>query len=381
MRIRPLLLAGVALGVFAAVGAASAAEVTPGGGLDITLSGQFRTGVVFGGSELINGATDPGYGFYTNNRLFMDVRGKDDDSLTEYGGRIRFRLDNDRGNADNVSFNPINGLRTEGATSLIDRSWLFVRGDWGEIRFGNEVGPADEMKVGSYTIAAGTAGIDGDFNPATRNRVYTYTAPLSGAATKIVYYTPEVAGFQAGVSFAPDDNAAGLLFQNNDSELGGEQHLEAGISYAGGFSGFDILASVTASAAKVNIAGATPGSIIKGQDINGVMGGVSVGFAGFSVAGAYGTNGGDIADIDYWNIGIAGALGPTKLSLEYSTGSGDAIVGGVATDDTDPTAIVASATVGLMPGLSLMTNVGLYDPDVPRYDASFAGLMAIDVKF
>ena len=362
MRIKTLLLAGVASGVVAASGVANAADVMPGGALDIKLSGQFRAGVLFGEHDVISGggpfAGDPGYGMYTNNRLIMNVSGKDDGSLTEYGGRIRFRLDNGRGSDNN----------------LIDRSWLFLRGGWGDFRAGNLEGPGDEMKVFSSTIAAGTGGVDGDFDPAFNNPIFTYTVPLSGAATKVVYYTPSLGGFQAGVSFAPDDNAGGLISQNNDEDNGGRQHVEGGISYKGGLAGFDLLASVTGSTAKITRGTDTD------ADLNGVMGGVSVGFGGFNVAGAYGVNGGDVPDVDYWNIGIGGAFGPAKLSLEYATASGDVTTNGL-TDDTDPTAIVASATMGLMPGMSLMTDIGLYDPDLPNQDESFAGLVAIDIQF
>ncbi|WP_027133060.1 porin [Geminicoccus roseus] len=351
MRIKTLLLAGVASGVVAASGAANAAEVMPGGALDITLSGQFRSGVVFGENDSLSG-NDPGYGMYSNNRLFVDVRGKDDGSLMEYGGRFRLRLDN-------------------GRSQFVDRGWLFIRGGWGEVRVGNEVGPADNSKVISSTIAAGTGGVDGDFNPAFDNPIYTYVVPLSGAATKVVYYTPEIAGFQAGVSFAPDDDAGGLISQNDDSDGGGRQHVEGAVTYKGAFSGVDILASVTGATAKVG-----PDN----EDTNGLAGGVSVGFGGFNVAGSYGYRGGDTPDVDFWNVGVGGAFGPAQLSLEYSTASGDATVGGV-TNDTDPTAIVASATMGIMPGVSLLADIGLYDTDLPGADENFAGLVAIDIQF
>jgi hypothetical protein len=361
MRIKTLLLAGVASGVVAASGAASAAEVMPGGALDITLSGQIRAGVLFGENDAISG-NDPGYGMYTNNRVFIDVRGKDDGSLMEYGGRFRLRFDNGRGSDNNI----------------VDRSWLFIRGGWGEVRLGNEVGPADNSKVFSSVIAAGTGGIDGDFNPAFNgsggfSSIYTYVVPLSGASTKGVYYTPEIAGFQAGVSFSPDDDAGGLVGQNDDSDGGGRQHVEGAVTYKGAFSGFDILAGVTGATAKVGE---------DDQDINGISGGLSVGFGGFNVAGAYGTNGGDVEDVDFWNVGIGGAFGPAKLALEYSTASGDATNFDTGeTTGSDPTAIVLSATMGIMPGVSLLSELGMYDSDLPGSDDNFAGLVAVDVQF
>ncbi|WP_191058580.1 porin [Geminicoccus harenae] len=362
MRIKTLLLAGVASGVVAAAGAANAAEVMPGGALDITLSGQLRAGVLFGENDSINGrgpdTGDRGYGMYTNNRFFIDVRGKDDGSLMEYGGRWRLRLDNGRGSENN----------------LVDRSWLFIRGGWGEVRLGNEVGPADNSKVFSSVIAAGTGGIDGDFNPAFNgsngfDSVYTFVVPLSGAATKIVYYTPEIAGFQAGVSFAPDDDAGGLVSQIND-RTGDRDHLEGAVTYRGAFAGVDLLAGVTGSAGKTE----------DGDDFNGISGGLSFGLFGFNLAGAYGYNGGDVPDVNWWNVGIGGAFGPAKLALEYSTANGDS-TNGITTVETDPTAIVLSGTMGIMPGVSFLTELGMYDSDLPGSDDSFAGLVAVDIQF
>ena len=42
-----------------------------------------------------------------------------------------------------------------------DETWLFLRGGFGEVRFGDEDGVVDNSSVGGQTIAAGTGGIDG----------------------------------------------------------------------------------------------------------------------------------------------------------------------------------------------------------------------------
>ncbi len=51
------------------------------------------------------------------------------------------------------------------------------------------------------------------------------------------------------------------------------------------------------------------------------------------------------------------------------------------TSGTKPAAIVASATIGIMPGFSLLTDVGLYDIDLPGSDSNFAGIVAVNVLF
>ena len=42
-----------------------------------------------------------------------------------------------------------------------DETWVFLRGGFGELRFGDEDGPVDNSAVGGFTVAAGTGGIDG----------------------------------------------------------------------------------------------------------------------------------------------------------------------------------------------------------------------------
>ena len=118
------------------------------------------------------------------------------------------------------------------------------------------------------------------------------------------------------------------------------------------------------------------------EDFNGISGGLSFGLFGFNLAGAYGYNGGDVPDVSWWNVGIGGAFGPAKLALEYSTANGDTTNGVTGqTVESDPTAIVLSGTMGIMPGVSLLTELGMYDNDLPGGDDSFAGLVAVDIQF
>ena len=96
---------------------ATAAEVLPGGALDVTMSGFIRFRAH--GGDLDNQRLDPdistGLDFSNDTEVHVIVKGKHDATGTEYGGTVEFEADTNR-------------------TDNTDESWLFVRGGWGEVR-------------------------------------------------------------------------------------------------------------------------------------------------------------------------------------------------------------------------------------------------------
>ena len=76
----------------------------------------------------------------------------------------------------------------------------FLKGGWGEVRMGDQDGVVENSIVGGQTIAVGTGGIDGsDFVilPVVGEAVFP---TRTEDATKIRYYTPSFGGFSLGVS-------------------------------------------------------------------------------------------------------------------------------------------------------------------------------------
>jgi predicted porin len=121
--------------------------------------------------------------FSNDTEVHVILRGKHDASGIEYGGTVEFEADTNR-------------------TDNTDESWIFLRGGFGEFRFGDEDGVADNSAIGAQTIAAGTGGIDGSIVDAVAIGVVFPTN--SNDATKIRYYTPSFGGFQVGVSYTPN---------------------------------------------------------------------------------------------------------------------------------------------------------------------------------
>ncbi len=96
----------------------------------------------------------------------------------------------------------------------IDKAYLFFeRDNFGTVQVGNLKGPEAAMLCGGQQLIGGTTGMDGvvpyDIDFATGLisplNVYGY----SNKATKIVYYTPKMAGFQFGFSLTPDTKHVG----------------------------------------------------------------------------------------------------------------------------------------------------------------------------
>ena len=90
-----------------------------------------------------------------------------------------------------------------------DESYLFFKGDWGTVEIGDNDGAMSTMTYSGEKALSGTGGFDGG---ATKNvnvadAFGAPTGPSTVGATsddsKITYYTPDLSGFQLGVSYTP----------------------------------------------------------------------------------------------------------------------------------------------------------------------------------
>ncbi|MFZ1428297.1 MAG: porin, partial [Geminicoccaceae bacterium] len=189
MQLKKLFLGTSALigaGLLSAGSATSvaAAEVKPGGALDLTITGFLRA-EAFGG-EQDDLHLDPdlarGLDFRNDTEVHVLARAKSEELGLEYGATIEFEADTN-------------------STANTDETWLFLRGGWGELRMGDEDGVVDNSTVGANTIAAGTGGLDGSDAVIAAAPVVFLTN--TNDATKVRYYTPSFGGFSLGASYTP----------------------------------------------------------------------------------------------------------------------------------------------------------------------------------
>jgi hypothetical protein len=326
-----LLGLGLAVAPAPAFAQAEPAMVKPSGALDINLAGFVRFEVNLAEDDFI----DRGYAFETDSEFHVNARGSTESGI-QYGATIEFEAD-------------------EFATNNVDETWIFFRGGWGEVRAGDEDGAADNMKVISSSVAAGTGGLDGDLI----NLGPRIGPTNSGDATKIIYYTPTIAGFQLGASFTPDSGSKGNISPEDNGDV--ENWFEVGLTWGGDFGGFNILAGAVGSFGSGEDGG--------GEDVSSYHGGVKVGFGGFNVAGHIGhdDNG---QETDYFGIGVGYGFGPLNVSAEYGYSDPD---GG-----DDVSFYVVSADMGIMQGVALRGDVGYVDADATD---GVAGVLRVDVAF
>jgi hypothetical protein len=233
-------------------------------------------------------------------------------------------------------------------------------GGFGRVELGREDGAQDVMNIGGEDFQAGTGGIDGDLvNLATT----TNGVIGSGDAAKATYFTPRVAGFQAGISFTPD---TGDTEDGSDDDVGDiENHFGAGVNWTAGLGGADVTATAVASM------GDGEGG---GEDLESYAVGLGAEFGGFGVGAGYVLQE-ELNEGTIINLGAKYGLGPANVSVGYTLDDRDDI-------DITSNIFTVSADVGLMPGVTLKGDLGHNDEDAGAGgDSTTAGVVTIQLDY
>ena len=323
---------------------AAAAEVTPGGALDLTITG-FAGSRRSAASWTIGRWTTPssrGLDFRNDTEVHVLARGKSEQTGLEYGGTIEFEADTNR-------------------TDNTDETWVFLRGGWGELRLGDEDGVVDNSVVGGQTVAPAPA-----VSTARTSVIMRRPGGVPDQhndATKVRYYTPSFGGLSLGVSYTPtqeDFNSGannGQSFANKDGALAmdGQNIFEGALVYNGDLGGVGILASV------VGLYGELKNDAEDDIRRRQVVGSRPVPTSTCSASSSAGSVAHDeVGDTqrDFSTAGIGATLGPVNTSITYgqifntnsdfdeATGIGDKAYN-----------VVFSADVPLAPGLVLAGDV------------------------
>ncbi len=237
-----------------------------------------------------------------------------------------------------------------------------MKGSFGELRFGDDDGAADDMKIGGFSVAVGTGGIDGT----VVDTALVVGPTNSDDATKIVYYTPILGGFQLGVSYTASDNSNGdnLAVTNLD---GFEDWVEAGLTWSGEFGDVALQAGVVGGLAQTNFANGND------DDLETLFVGMQIDAFGMSLAGGLGTEEVAGIDRDWYNLGIKGELGPVALSATWGQARLD--------PGPDPKNLVLGAELGIVPGMSLSGEIAFFDEDRGGPDDGVLGVVRLGIDF
>lgn len=368
-----LLLATTAVAGLALVPSANAAEP-----ITVTLGGTFE---FYSGWRDTDIAGAPSHDFRIDPEILINTKGVADNGLV-YGLKWEVELE---GTA------PPGGTAQGGRNIRTDEMVGYLSGSWGRLEFGDEDGASDRLAI--YAPTVGFAQIDGDYDTFAPGAVSNLRggvispvkAPDSDDATKVTYFTPTFAGFQAAVSYAAENAGANEGDSVNISSRGTtyDDIFEGALQYSNTFSGVGVKASGTIThlnGTSSNAAGA------RVEDVLGWQVGGQLSYAGVTVGGGYVDQGGVRVAISgtsaYGNAQTAAALAPGVTNLEDSWNAGISYVFGpvgvafnYANADTnvngrDIDAYVFGASYTVAPGLVVAADLAFVSNDAVDISAA-----------
>lgn len=233
----------------------------------------------------------------------------------------------------------------EGDGGNADKTFLFVESDdFGRVEMGSNTGAEGALEVDASNIARATGGIEGhwwhyvDVNGVSNtagtnftlsrfklepNLVLDDAEATSQDATKLTYYTPRIAGFQAGVSYLPDTGdlgSASNLSLSNNANAGNDPDFEnvftGGVNYEANIEGIGLTLAAVGETGESEVS--------QREDLNAYSLGGKLEFEGFSIAGNWADQGDSglnsnatVDDQTYWTAGAAYENGPFGISVTY----------------------------------------------------------------
>jgi outer membrane protein OmpU len=346
-----LVSAGV---LFASVSPALAQiEVVMGGFTEFGVLAASRE-ALRGNPDTPTGIADRGYSPFMDNELIITATGVTDTGIT-YGSQIEIEVGTGIEQA---------GLRDRNV--FLDEATLFFSGAFGRLELGRDDGVEDVMFVGGRSAQAGTGGIDGD-NPGT---LAPFTTLFTGDVAKINYFTPRVAGFQLGATFAPDSTDAGGRDSAADPLAAPFENVwSVAGNWVGAFTGVDM----TISATGIFGDAVAPGA----DDLADWSVGAVLGFAGahFGLNYAQRT---DANEADIFSAGIRYGFGPVRASVGWINFNPDAAA------VPNQNVYIVSADMGIFPGVVVKGDIS-YNDDNPRAidgpRSTWGGVVSVQMNY
>ncbi len=316
--------------------AASPAFAADDSGVKLSLGGYFK-----------------GYVNYTNEN---DVHSLDilRDTEVHFGGETT--LDNGLTVGAHIE------AEADGANGFeADESYVYFAGSWGRVNFGNEDGAAYLLQVAAPSADDNIDGLRQTINPYSTIAALDYANDEFEASDRVTYLSPVFSGFQAGVSYMPDNGAAGDLAGNGaDTGVGTQSDAwELAARYEGMVGNVGVIAGAGYTAAQQEV------DAVGADDFSEWNVGVDLDIGAFGVGAVYteNNNGSDTNDEDEtWVLGADYTTGPFKIGASYLDNDDD------ATDETQRFAAGVIYTYG--PGMTFRGSLGYAEEDNSDDDAT-----------
>ncbi len=337
------LLASTALVGAALLSApAQAGTVGAGDNLAVRLSGfmWFQAHVL---DEDISAGSGRGYDFdIPETEIHINASNTADNGL-KYGVSIEMEVNTD-------------------ATNNGDEVWAFVDGDFGRVEMGDQDDVTNRMLVGAFQAHQGICGPFGGLGclapvfqgggaePFTIART-DWQVATSSDATKLIYFSPRISGFQIGVSHTPDSGGNGASFGETDNDGDFENMWGFGVNFTEKFGDVGVSISALAEIADDEpntnpAAGGAPQApgATGVEDLEFLYIGGKIDYAGFTFGANYRDNGDTNltnaatalgADSGYyWAAALGYNAGPWGVSAWYSEGERDPVSSAVTEEMT-----------------------------------------------
>lgn len=227
------------------------------------------------------------YGIVNDTKLTFKINGRINSEFT-YGGEIKINADTSRDADDNDD-------------NVGNKTFLFVESaNMGRFEMGAMKSPSESMQVSAATFAAATGGIDGaapkwvfsnnSDGSSISSKFVKWPESLTNCncisfANKAVYYTPQIAGFQVGVSYTPDIGVHGTVTELKATPKRENQNFKQifdyGLGYENKFNDIEFKIAFTGQHGKSKVLN------IARKNLNSWELGANVKFKGVTLGGSY----------------------------------------------------------------------------------------------
>ena len=247
-----------------------------------------------------------------------------------------------------------------GASDLVDEVNISFAGGFGKITFGQEDGASSKMRIKTPTPFMRIGADDVEDVELLDETMSTQLETEIGDsdATKLLYNTPRIAGFQLGVSYAPESSKDNQGLGNRD-EGDGDEELEFGVNFKHDANGVKFGAAFTAY---------TDDRLVT-PDAEHYNIGAQIGFGSFTFGGNY-TFGDQLeTDASYdsgvdegklYSLGGVYKNGPWKLGAQYFRGEEDKAGG-----DEEYTSYMGGVTYAFGPKMTIGGGILYREDDLP----------------
>ena len=215
----------------------------------------------------------------------------------------------------------------------VDESYVYFSGDWGRVNFGGEDGAAYLLQVAAPSADSNVDGLRQFISPfsttggvattGTTNARLDYDMNPTGKSDKFTYLSPIFSGFQAGLSYSPDtDAAASFGVGTNTTVVNGAQGTatvqdtyEAALRYEGQFENVGVIAGAGYSYG--NTQAGLGSENVDDREVWNV--GLDLDIGPFGIGAIYmdDNNATDNGETETFVVGADYTTGPFKLGISY----------------------------------------------------------------